>query len=161
MLLLLFPLTLFLMIPKAVKSVAKTTRVVDHARNAMITATNDPTNPAKQAIKKEMKVKMQATGCRIITFVNPLAVFEPTSENPVLTAEATIWLTLYPIERPEHESPPTPTALTVQYPKVPNVSADLFARSTRRIEMLLMMGEEIVVIIRRMAAAKRRKHPNR
>ena len=146
-------------IPKAVKSVAKTIRVVAHARKAIITPTNDPTNPAKQAIKNEMNVKMQATGCSTMTYVNPLAVLAPASPKPVLEAEATIWLTLYPIERPEHESPPTPTPLTVQYPKVPNVTADLFARSRRRIERLLMIGEEMVVIIRRMAATKRRKHP--
>lgn len=69
-------------------------------------------------------MRMQATGCKTITLVNPFAVLAPASENPAFSYCDTIWLTRYPTERPEQASPPW-AELIRQCPKVPNVSEDL------------------------------------
>lgn len=62
--------------PNIAKSIAMTTKVTTHARNAKILAKTAPMTPAPRARRNAMKARPQAMGWRIMTFVRALALSE-------------------------------------------------------------------------------------
>jgi len=69
------PLTWFLMIPKRVKSHARTMTVTTQATSAVAAANMAPQKPAPRARRKAMNARTQATGWRTMTRVSALVVF--------------------------------------------------------------------------------------
>jgi len=90
-------LTAFLMIPKATKSVAMTTKVMMNVTAETNDARREPMKPEPIARRKAMKARPHAIGWRIMTFVRELAVSPEAVLKPVPSIWAMIDAGWYPM----------------------------------------------------------------